>query len=110
MANNVEQSRTLNARVSVVITSLTRTYLARGSTRNIGEFPGKFLTQNARSISSNACCEGELSKGSIRSCTQAYLRGTQLGAQSGSEAGGEAAAVTEEVGHGIRYCKVVQRR
>src|ERR1700753_306134 len=110
MANLVQQPTTSYARVSVAITSLTRAYLARGSARNIGEFPGKFLTQIALPISSNACCEGELSKGFLRSCTQACLRETQLGAQSGSEAGGEAPAVTEEVGYGIRYCKVVQRR
>jgi len=39
-------------RVGTVNTSRTQTYLARGSTRNVGEFPGKLLTEIARSISS----------------------------------------------------------
>src|ERR1700759_4527645 len=70
MANVVQNYCAISARVGVGFTSRTQTYLARGSTRNIGEFPGKFLTGITRSISSNACFEGELSKGSIRSCTQ----------------------------------------
>jgi hypothetical protein len=64
-------------RVGVESTSRTCAYLTRGSTRNMGEFPGKILTGIARSISSTRVYEGN--KGMFHALdAQAVLRGTQL--------------------------------